>query len=85
MENIEQILTYSINIRHKHMPNANLTAYQKGAYYEEIKLFTTLPTGIKSLNYYIKVFKPTVKDDHSSNFFCSVDAYVNSCNNYTEM
>jgi hypothetical protein len=55
---------YSINIRHKHdlhMPYANLTSYQKGAYYAGNKLFSTLPSNIRSLNHDIKAFKPALK------------------------
>jgi hypothetical protein len=33
------------------IPDANLTTYQKGAYYSGIKLFNTFPTSIKSLSY----------------------------------
>lgn len=32
---------------HIHMLNANLISYQKGAYYEGIKLLSTLPVSIK--------------------------------------
>jgi hypothetical protein len=45
-----------------HMPNTNLTKYQKGVYYTDIKLFDNLPPTIKSLNRDIKVFKPALKD-----------------------
>jgi hypothetical protein len=44
-----QILTYIIRTENKHvlhMLNANLTHYQKGAYYARKKLFT-LPSSIK--------------------------------------
>jgi hypothetical protein len=40
---------HSLNTGHKHdlhMPNANLTSYQKGACYAGIKLFSTLPSNI---------------------------------------
>lgn len=56
---------HGTNTRHKsdlHMPNANLTSYQKGIYYVGIKLFNNLPPSIKSLNYNIKVFKPAFED-----------------------
>jgi hypothetical protein len=56
---------HNTNIKHKHdlhMPNANLTSHQKGAYYAGIKLFITLPFNIKSLNHDIKAFKPAFKD-----------------------
>jgi hypothetical protein len=44
------------------MSYANLTIYQKGTYYAGIKLCSTLPASIKSLNCDIKVFKPALKD-----------------------
>lgn len=56
---------YSTNTIHKydlHMLNANFTTYQKGACYTEMILFNTLPTGIKSLNNDVRVFKPALKD-----------------------
>jgi hypothetical protein len=45
---------HNINTRHKHdlhQPSANLTSYQKGAYYAVIKLFNSIPDSIKSLNH----------------------------------
>jgi hypothetical protein len=56
---------HSINTSHKHdlhMPNVNLTTYQKGAYSAGIELFSTLPASIKSLNHDEKVFEPALKD-----------------------
>jgi hypothetical protein len=51
VDNMEKLQTtiHSINSRHEHdlhMLNANLTSYQKGAYYVGIKLFNTLPPNI---------------------------------------
>jgi hypothetical protein len=61
VDNVEKFKTnadiHSINTRHKHdlyMLNANLTSYQKGAYYAGIKLFNTSPVSIKSLSHNIK-------------------------------
>jgi hypothetical protein len=62
--------------RHKHylnIPNANLTSYQKGAYYAGIKLFNALPSNIKSLNHYINEFKPALKDYRLLHSFYSVE------------
>jgi hypothetical protein len=63
VDNIEKFKTNSdmhiVNTRHKHdlhMLNANLTSYQKGAYYAGIKSFNILPSSIKSLNSDIKYF-----------------------------
>jgi hypothetical protein len=41
----------NINTRYKHdlhMPNTNLTSYQKAVHYREIKLFIAIPSNIKS-------------------------------------
>jgi hypothetical protein len=74
---------HNINTRYKHdfhQPNANLTSYQKGAYYAGIKLFNNLPDSIKSLNHDIKVFKPALKDyllshSYSVEEFTSIENY----------
>ena len=44
-----------------HLPIANLTIYQKSAYYTDIKIFTYLPTDRKNVANEIQVFKKTVK------------------------
>jgi hypothetical protein len=87
VDNMEKFQTNSdinnINTSHKHdlhQPSANLTSYQKGAYYAGIKLFTTLPGSIKSLNHGIKVFKPALKDyllshSYSVEEFTSIENY----------
>jgi hypothetical protein len=61
-------------------PGANLTSYQKGAYYGGIKLFNTLPDSIKSLNHDIRVFKPALKDYILSHSFYSVEELTSSEN-----
>jgi hypothetical protein len=58
------------------MLNANLTSYQKGAYYAGIKLFNTLPSSIKSLNHNIRVFKPAMKNYLSSRSSYSVEEFT---------
>jgi hypothetical protein len=89
---------HNINTRYKHdlhQPSANLTSYHKGAYYAGIKLFSSLPDSIKSLNHDIKLFQPALKDyllSHSfysveeftliENYLNTVNIYVNSCNKY---
>jgi hypothetical protein len=70
---------HSINTRHKHdlhQPSANLTSYQKGAYYAGIKKFSTLPDSSKSLNNDIKVFKPALKDYLISQTFYCVEEFT---------
>jgi hypothetical protein len=83
MEKFQTLDIHSINIWPKHnlhQLSANLTSYQKGAYYAVIKLFSTLPGGIKSLNHDIKVFKPALKDyplshSYSIEEFTSIENY----------
>jgi hypothetical protein len=44
--------TYSVNTRHMHClhkPPANLSCFQKSAYYAGIKVFKNLPSGLNSL------------------------------------
>jgi len=51
---------HSINTRQNsnlHLPQANLTLYQKGAYYSGIKDFNNLPTHIRNLSCDVKRFK----------------------------
>jgi hypothetical protein len=76
VDNTEKLQTISdihnINTRHKHdlhQPSAKITGYQKGAYCAGIKLFSTLPDNIKSLNHDIKLFKPALKD-YLSHSYC---------------
>lgn len=44
-----------------YIPQANLTIYQKGAYYSGIKIFNKLPSDIKNVNGNIKQFKAALK------------------------
>jgi hypothetical protein len=55
IHNISTIYRYNL-----HVPNTNLSKYQKGVYYTRIKLFNNLPPTIKSLNHNIKKFKPAL-------------------------
>jgi hypothetical protein len=74
---------HSINTRHKHdlhQLSANLTSYQKGACYAGIKLFSTLPDKIKSLNHDIKVCKPPLKDYLSCRSFYSAQKFTSTEN-----
>jgi hypothetical protein len=40
-----------------HLPQANLTIHQKGAYYAGIKIYNKLPIGIKNASNNLKMFK----------------------------
>jgi hypothetical protein len=74
---------HNTNTRHKHdlhHRSANLTSYQKHAYYAGIKLFSTLPDIIKSFHHDIQVFKPALKDcllshSYSVEEFTSIENY----------
>ena len=55
---------YNLDTRQKnnlHLPQANLTIYQKGAYYSGIKIFNNLPLEIKNVADNQKKFKTTLK------------------------
>ena len=45
-----------------YLPTANLTIYQKGIYYSEIKIYNHLPTAIEDLSADKNKFKLTLKD-----------------------
>jgi hypothetical protein len=69
VDNIEKFQTnsdiHNISTRYRynlHVPNTNLSKYQKGVYYPGITLFNNLPPTIKSLNHDIKKFKPALKE-----------------------
>jgi hypothetical protein len=44
-----------------HMTQANLSIYQKGAYYSGVKIFNKLPSDIKNVNGNITKFKTILK------------------------
>jgi hypothetical protein len=44
------------------MTQANLSVYQKGAYYSGVKIFNKLPSDIKNVNDNITKFKTTLKN-----------------------
>ena len=55
---------YNLDTRQKnnlHLPQANLTIYQKGAYYSGIKIFNNLPLEIKNVADNQKKFKTALK------------------------
>jgi hypothetical protein len=75
------VLTYlhNIEIRHKHdlhVPNYNLTTYQKGIFYTGLKLFLTLPCSITSLSHDMKVFKPALRGYVLYHSFYSVEVFT---------
>jgi hypothetical protein len=69
VDNMEKFQTnsdiHSISTRYRynlHVPNSNLSKYQKGVYYSGIKLFKNLPTNVKNLSHNIKKFKRALKE-----------------------
>ena len=75
---------HSINPRYGtnlHPPISNLATFKRGAYYFGIKVFSHLPSTIKSLSNEMKLFRPSFKRYLlSKNFFFPLDDYFN-CNN----
>jgi hypothetical protein len=59
-----------------HLPQANLTIYQKGAYYAGIKIYNKLPLGIKNTSN-LKKFKIEVRHFLNTHSFYTVDEYLN--------
>jgi hypothetical protein len=56
-------------------PQANLSVYQKGAYYSGIKIFNKLPSNIKNVNGNITQFKTTLKRFLYVNSFYTLEDY----------
>jgi hypothetical protein len=55
---------HNINTRHTsnlHLPTAHLNIYQKGVYYSGIKIFSSLPSDIKTCSDNQRTFKKAVK------------------------
>jgi hypothetical protein len=56
-------------------PQANLSVYQKGAYYSGVKIFNKLPSNIKNVNGNITKFKTTLKRFLYVNSFYTLGEY----------
>jgi hypothetical protein len=62
-DNLETYQTKSTRYRYNlHVPNTDLSKYQKGVYCSGIKLFSNLLPTIKRLNHNIKKFQPSLKE-----------------------
>jgi hypothetical protein len=75
---------HNINTRTKsnlHQPLANLSTYQKGAYYYGIKVFNSMPTQIKDLSANRNQFRCALESFLYSHSFYTLDEYFN-CNKY---
>jgi hypothetical protein len=60
-----------------HLPQANLTIYQKGAYYSGIKIYNKLPLEVKSVAGNQKKFKSTLKKFLYTYSFYTMEEYFN--------
>jgi hypothetical protein len=61
-----------------HLPLPNLSIYQRGTYYNGIKVFSNLPPDIKKLSHNIKQFSLALKIFLHTTSFYSLDEYFNS-------
>jgi hypothetical protein len=59
-------------------PQANLTMYQKVAYYSGIKVFNSLPISIKKISCDVKRFKLSLYEYLHLRSFCTLGEYFNS-------
>jgi hypothetical protein len=59
-----------------YLPQANLTIYQKGAYYVGIKVFNKLPIEIKNTSNNLKKFKVALRHFLNTHSFYTVDEYL---------
>jgi hypothetical protein len=76
---------HNINTRTKlnlHQPTANLSKYQKKAYYSGIKVYNSLPTQIKDLSADRKQFGHAMKSFLYSHPFYNLDEYFTKCNKH---
>ena len=72
--------SYNLDTRQKnnlHLPQANLTIYQKGAYYSGIKIFNNLPLEIKNVANNQKKFKTELKKFLYTYSFYTLEEYLN--------
>jgi hypothetical protein len=83
VDNMEKYQTnsdiHSISTRYRynlHVPNSNLSKYQKGVYYSGIKIFNNLPPDVKNLSHNVKMFKRALKEYLLSHSFYSVGEFT---------
>jgi hypothetical protein len=70
---------HNINTRNKHQlyrPTANLSCFQKNAFYSGIRIFNSLPCSITNLKNQKTKFKVTLKKYLNAHFFYSVDEFL---------
>jgi hypothetical protein len=71
-------LLYDSNTRHRndlHLPQATLTMYQKGVYYLGIKIFNSLPRGLKDISCEPGKFKTALRRFLQTYSFYSLDEF----------
>ena len=73
-DNQEIYTRYNTNL---HLPMANLTAFQRGVYFFDVKLFNHLPIKIKKLSKETKLFKCALKPFLLLHSFYSMEEYFN--------
>jgi hypothetical protein len=64
------------NRDHLHRPTANLSYFQKSAYYSGIKIFNSLSPSFKILTNKKAQFKVALKWHLNTHSFCSVDEFI---------
>ena len=77
---------YNLDTRQKnnlYLPQANLTIYQKGAYYLGIQIFNNLPLEIKSVADNQKKFKIALKNFYTLILFTTWKSTLVNCELWT--
>jgi hypothetical protein len=69
-------LIHNINMRNKHHLHANLSCFQKNAFYSGIRIFNSLPCSITNLKNGKAKFKVTLKKYLNAHSFYSVDEFL---------
>jgi len=75
--NIENHNTDTRQRNNLHLPQANLTIYQEGAYYSGIKIFNNLHLEIKNVTGNLKKFKIALKQFLYTYLFYTLEEYFN--------
>jgi hypothetical protein len=72
---------HTISTRYRynlHVANTKLSKYGKGVYCSGIKLFSKLPPNIKSLNHYISMCKPALKECLVSHSLYCIEGFTST-------
>jgi hypothetical protein len=70
---------HSVNTRNKknlHRPIANLSCFQKSAYYAGIRIFNSLPPSLETILHKKEKFKVALKSYLNTHTFYSVDEFL---------